>query len=88
MLKGDVELLVFKVLLCKDLLAQLVYNCEHGPEGHYSGKKAIVVNEVNVVRKEKRVFKVDTSDVLSILAAHLPIQLATLYGEEICFVRG
>ena len=29
----------------------------------------------------------DTSDVLSVLAAHLPIQLAKRYGERMCFVK-
>ena len=29
----------------------------------------------------------DTSDVLSVLAAHIPIQLATRYGEKMCFVK-
>ena len=29
----------------------------------------------------------DTSDVLSVLAAHIPIQLATRYGGEMCFVK-
>ena len=29
----------------------------------------------------------DTSDVLSVLAAHLPIQLAKRYGEKMCFVE-
>ena len=29
----------------------------------------------------------DTSDVLSVLADHLPIQLATRYGEKKCFVK-
>ena len=29
----------------------------------------------------------DTSDVLSVLAAHLPIQLAKRYGEKMCFVK-
>ena len=29
----------------------------------------------------------DTSDVLSALAAHLPIQLAKRYGEKMCFVK-
>ena len=29
----------------------------------------------------------NNSDVLSVLAAHLPIQLATRYGEEMCFVK-
>ena len=29
----------------------------------------------------------DTSDVLSVLAAHLPIQLAERYGEKMCFAK-
>ena len=29
----------------------------------------------------------DTSNVLSVLAAHLPIQLAERYGEKMCFVK-
>ena len=29
----------------------------------------------------------DTSDVLSVLAANIPIQLATRYGEKMCFVK-
>ena len=29
----------------------------------------------------------DTSDVLSVLAAHLTIQLAKRYGEKMCFVK-
>ena len=29
----------------------------------------------------------DTSDVLSLLPAHLPIQLVKRYGEKICFVK-
>ena len=29
----------------------------------------------------------DTSDVLSVLASHLPIQLAKRYGEKLCFVK-
>ena len=29
----------------------------------------------------------DNSDVLSVLAEHLPIQLATRYGEKICFIK-
>ena len=29
----------------------------------------------------------DTSDVLSVLADHLPIQLATQYCEKMCFVK-
>ena len=29
----------------------------------------------------------DASDVLSVLATHLPIQLAERYGEKMCFVK-
>ena len=29
----------------------------------------------------------ETSDVLSVLVAHIPIQLATRYGEKMCFVK-
>ena len=29
----------------------------------------------------------DTSDVLSVLAAHIPIRLAKWYGEKMCFVK-
>ena len=29
----------------------------------------------------------DTSDVLSVLADHLPIQLGKRYGEKMCFVK-
>ena len=29
----------------------------------------------------------DNSDVLSVLAGHLPIQLVTQYGEKMCFVK-
>ena len=42
-----------------------------------------MVNEVNVVNKVKS----DTSDVQSVLADHLPIQLAARYGENMCFVK-
>ena len=29
----------------------------------------------------------DNSDVLSVLAEHLPIQLATWHGEKMCFIK-
>ena len=29
----------------------------------------------------------NTSDVLNVLAAHIPIQLAKRYGEKMCFVK-
>ena len=29
----------------------------------------------------------DNSDVLNVLAEHLPIQLATRYGEKMCFIK-
>ena len=35
----------------------------------------------------KRAIHGDTSDVLSVLADHLPIQLATTYVKKICFVK-
>ena len=40
--------------------------------------KAIVANEVNVVCN---------SNVLSVLAEHLSIQLATRYGEKMCSIK-
>ena len=56
-------------------------------------KKAIVDEKDPLVlhgqrgeRGEKGV-QGDASDVLSVLAAHLPIQLAKRYGEEMCFVK-
>ena len=63
MLKGNVELLVSMVLLeFKDLLVQLVNRANVVRKGTMVPKvlleiKAIVINEVNVVRKEKRAFK-------------------------------
>ena len=44
---------------------------EHGQRGEQRGKGV----------------QGDTSDVLSVLAAHLPIQLAKRYGEKMCFVK-
>ena len=38
------------------------------------------------VKREKGI-QGDNSDVLSVLADHLPLQLATLYGEKICFIK-
>ena len=45
----------------------------------------IVVNEVSVVNEEG--LQGDSSNVLSVLAAHIPIPLATRYGEKMCFVK-
>ena len=63
MLKGYVELLVSKVLLeCNDLLVQLVYKANVVWKDTMVPNvlleiKAIVVNEVNVVRTEKRALR-------------------------------
>ena len=38
------------------------------------------------MKGEKRM-QGDTSDVLSVLADHLPIQLVTRYGEKMYFVK-
>ena len=35
----------------------------------------------------ERGVKGDNSNVLSVLAEHLPIQLATRYGEKMCFIK-
>ena len=61
MLKGCVELLVFKVLLeCKDLLVQLVYKANVDRKATMVLKVLLEnkVNVVNVVNEEKRAFKV------------------------------
>ena len=42
-------------------------------------------NKVNCIRFPVK--QGDTSDVLSVLASHLPIQLAKRYGEKTCFVK-
>ena len=34
-----------------------------------------------------KMVKSDASDVLSVLAVHVPIQLAEWYGEKMCFVK-
>ena len=50
----------------------------------------IKVNEASVdsvVNEEKKGVQGDASDVLSVLATHLPIQLAERYGEKMCFVK-
>ena len=41
---------------------------------------------MNKAKGEKGI-QVDNSDVLSVLVEHLPIQLATRYGEKMCFVK-
>ena len=91
MLKGCVELLVFKVLLeCKDLLEQLVYMANVNQRGTMVPK--VLLENDRGERGERGAKGVkgilgDTSDVLSVLAGHLPIQLVTRYGEKICFVK-
>ena len=49
--------------------------------------KVFLVNKVIVMNVVNEGIQGDTSDVLSILANHLPIQLATRYGEKMCFMK-
>ena len=76
---------------CKDLLVQLVCKANvvrkdtstHdlvGEKGDRGGRGE------RGVKGEKGI-EGDTSDVLSVLADHRPIQLATQYGEKMCFVK-
>ena len=63
---------------------------ERGLEGHY-GTLGLVEGDRDErgergERGEKGI-EGDTSDVLSVLADHLPIQLATRYGEKVCFIK-
>ena len=90
-LKDYVELLVSKVLLeYKDLLVLLVDKANVARKETKVFKvllavKAIVVNEVSV--KGEKGIQGGNSDVLSVLADHLPIQLATRYGEKMYFIK-
>ena len=62
---------------------------ERGPEGHY-GTQGLVGKRGDCGERDERGEKGiqgDTSDVLSVLADHLHIQLATRYCEKICFVK-
>ena len=62
------------LLLCKEIEDPL-----NGDKGIQV--KAIVVNKVERGVKGEKGIQGDNSDVLSVLADHLPIQLATRYGE-------
>ena len=65
---------------------------ERGPAEHY-GTQGLVGEQGDRGEQGERGerggkgIQGDTSDVLGILANHLPIQLATRYGEEIRFVK-
>ena len=65
---------------------------ERGPEGHYGtkglvGEKGDRGERGECGMKGERGIQGDTSNVLSVLADHLPIQLATRFGEKMCFVK-
>ena len=65
---------------------------ERGPGGHY-GTQGLVGEQGDRGERDERGERGekgsqgDASDVLSVLANHVPIQLATRYGEKICFVK-
>ena len=68
---------------------------EHGPKGHY-GTQGLVGDKGDRGERGERGergakgekgIQGANSDVLSVLADHLPIQLATRYGEKMCFVK-
>ena len=62
---------------------------ERGPEGHYGTQGLVGEKGDRGERgaKGEKGIQCDTSDVLSVLADDLPIQLATRYGEKMCFVK-
>ena len=65
---------------------------ERGQEGHY-GTQGFVGEQGDRGEggergeREEKGIQGDTSGVLSVLADHLPIQLATRYGEKMCFIK-
>ena len=65
---------------------------ECGPQGHY-GTQGLVGDQGDrgerggCGEQGEKGIQGDTSDVLSVLADHLPIQLVTRYGEKMCFVK-
>ena len=83
-LKGCAELLVLmdpKVLLVKKAIEARKARL---------GFKVLLVNETSVdsvVNEAKRAYKVMLQMFLSVLATHLPTQLAERYGEIMCFVK-
>ena len=59
---------------------------ERVSEGHY-GTQGLVGEQCDRGERGEKGIQGDTSDVLSVLANHLPIQLATRHGEKMCFVK-
>ena len=59
---------------------------ECGPQGH-CGTQGLVGEQGDRGERGEKGIQGDTSDALSVLANHLPIQLVTRYGEKMCFVK-
>ena len=59
---------------------------DRGPQGPF-GIQGLVGDQGDRGERVERGLQGDTSDVQSVLADHLPIQLATRYGEKMCFVK-
>ena len=59
---------------------------ERGQEGAY-GTQGLVGEQGDRSERGEKGIQDDISDVLSVLANHLPIQLAIRYGEKMCFVK-
>ena len=65
---------------------------ERGPEGHYDTQGLVGEQDDRFEQGDRgelgeRGIQGDTSDVLSVFVDHLPNQLATRYGEKMCFVK-
>ena len=85
MLKDYVEMLVYKLLLeCKDLL--VLFGGSKGDKGIHGSEGDHGKRGERGVKGEKGI-QSDNSDVQSVMAEHLPIQLATRYGEKMCFIK-
>ena len=59
---------------------------KRGPEGHY-GTQGLVGEQGDRDERGEKDIQGDTSDVLSVLADHLPIQLMTRYSDKMYFVK-
>ena len=59
---------------------------DRGPQGPV-GIQGLVGDQGDRGERGEKGIQGDTSDVLSVLAAHLPIQLAKRYDEKMCFVK-
>ena len=59
---------------------------DRGPPGPY-GTQGLVGERGERGERGEKGLQGDTSDVLSVLAAHLPIQLAERYSEKMCFIK-